>query len=157
MSNEKPVKKFYDDKYWQENGGSGQQLWSMRKLLTFIMEISNPDTPTPFLTVQMKTDKEDDANNWNGWLAEWNEHGGTSLTIEWEQESFVVYSFHKKEDGKFDFKFYYQFGTTDPEDHGWENLNDAVVACREWLLENKELLLKNKTKEEQLLSVFNLS
>lgn len=139
MSESKPT--FYDDHYWAE--GEGQLLWNMRKMLAFIMKISGPDTPAPFLTAMHKGDSDD---TWVGWYASWNENADTSLYIEYEGTAFCVYvmDFDKtKPLGKStNMRFWYNFGDDTSEDSNeWSDLNKAVLDAKEWLRENHEALL----------------
>lgn len=147
---------FYDREYWAE--GDGQLLWNMRKMLAFIMEISTPKTPAPFLTTMHKGDYDE---SWIGWYASWNEGGDSALYLEYEGAAFCVYAMDivKDVDGKFtksDMRFWYNFGDTDPKEkvNSWEELGDAVADAKAWLKEHSGLLAAQK--ENNLKSEFNI-
>ena len=132
---------FYDSSYWA--GGQGQVLWNMRKLLAFIMRISNPDTPPPFLTAMHKSDYDE---TWTGWYASWNEgsKGKGQLYLEYEENEFCVYAF----DGNLNYEFWYYFGVPDEDktetdkENDWSDLDKAVADAKRWLEDHREELKK---------------
>jgi hypothetical protein len=150
MMTEKTVdspEKFYDSEYWKQS--SGQFLWNMRKMLAFIMEISNPETPAPFLTV-LHGDEAGSMEKWEGWFANWGgEIGQGDLNLEWNKSNFLVYSFDKSSE----YEFWYEFDATEPE--SWVNFDEAIDKSKDWLVRNKNMLTDKK--KDSLRSVFNLS
>ena len=137
-SEKKPIS-FYDGAYWLE--GDGQLLWNMRKLLAFIMEVSGPETPPPFLSTMHKSD---DDPTWVGWYASWNEPYNNSLYLEYEGTAFCVYAIDAT-NKKSTMQFWYNFGdTSDENTNSWDELEDAVTSARAWLLDHHTDLVKNK-------------
>ena len=146
--------RFYDSEYWQK--GAGKSLWQIRKLQAFILEISNEDTPPPFLTVVTQSDYDDTVV---GWIASWNDAGEESLTVSFEEEAFLVYSMWVKTDKAEEsvsngLEFWYNFGDTGPKEevNSWDELDNAVRDARKWLEDNREILKKT----DSLKQIFNL-
>jgi hypothetical protein len=142
------TRKFYDAEYWKK--GDGRLLWNMRKMLAFIMEVSNEDTPSPFLT-SLHGDESGSAAKWEGWYASWNEgsRGEGSLALEWNGSDFFVYAFDKDTE----YEFWYEFDAAD--DNSWVAFPEAVSKAKDWLGRNKDIL--PKTEYDSLTHVFNLN
>lgn len=153
-----PVKSFYETDYWQK--GAGQLLWNLRKVTAFINAISDSDTPHPFLTViPYDSYGPETAENWVGWWAAWNDGGEESLYVEAEGESFTVSALGRVDkDGKRDVQhlFYHQMGNDEEGNHGWGLFDEALADAKQWLINNKHILVKDEPKPRSLYELFNI-
>ena len=156
------AKGFYEGVFWKTP--EGRHAWEARKMLAFILEISNDDTPNPFMTtLSNDTNQKPSFEDYYGWHATWTTRDGLSLTVEFESDSFFVYAFENVyEDGKFkDLKYSFWHSLSaqpDPEDKEDKLLTSETLAkakedAKEWLLEHREEL---KAKPGALDRLFNI-
>jgi hypothetical protein len=153
------MNKFYANEYWHK--GSGLLLWNMRKLTAIILEISNPDTPLPFITT---LDADYPADKWTSLMAGWSNAPHTAeieetLEIELEGESFIISIMRitniPGEKLKVEHVSWNEFGFDGKEDKGWDGFEEAIIVAREWLETNRDALKKQK-RENALKKLFNI-
>lgn len=156
------TKDFYEGAYWKSP--EGRHIWEVRKLMAFILEISNEDTPYPFMTPlsndTMKTPSFDD---YYGWHVTWSTKSGQELTIEFESDTFFVYAFENEYENDIFKDLKYSFwhslsanpDSADEEEKllTSESLAAAKADAKAWLLEHREEL---KGKEGALDRLFNI-